>query len=249
MLWGEATHPTVWLKNHTPMKVLEGDMTPYKVAYGKKPNLHGVHEWGSHCCVRNKLAAKLGGQVSEGIWVGLDKKSKGAPVYWLGCCTVTAECNIYFDKSAATCHLEGKDLVIVEAPPAPITLSSTVNCAPTPVAPAMCLPPPPPPNNPPCQPHIWKLSQHIQDLMCGIGITSNHQMDPKLTQGVQPPTLSVVAEPGPAPAIVELVKLEGVADLAGKLMDLDDEFTMLTKVAEVKALEPSSLAEVKCCLD
>ena len=79
------------------------------------------------------------------------------------------EHNVYFDKSVAVDHLKGEDLVIVKVPPA----------TPTPAVP-MAHPPPPPPNDPLCQLHIQKPSQHIQDLMCGIGITSNHQMDPKL---------------------------------------------------------------------
>ena len=84
MLWGEAAHHVVWLKNHTPTKVLDGDTTPYESAYGKKPDLCGVCEWGSCCWVQNELVAKSGGQVSEGVWVGVDEKSKGAWIYWLG---------------------------------------------------------------------------------------------------------------------------------------------------------------------
>ena len=83
MLWGEATHHTVWLKNCTPMKALDGDTTPYEAAYWKKSDLHGVCEWGSRCWVQNELAAKLGSWVSEGVWVAVDEKSKGTQIYWL----------------------------------------------------------------------------------------------------------------------------------------------------------------------
>ena len=152
MLWGKAIHHTVWLKNHTPMKVLEGDTTPFEAAYGKKPDLCRVCEWGSCCWVRNESSAKLGSWVSESIWVGLDEKLKGVWVYWPRYHIVTVECNIYFDNSAAVNHLEGEDLVIVEVlgvPPAPITLSNTANHAPTTVAPIVGPPPPPPPDDPP----------------------------------------------------------------------------------------------------
>ena len=37
----------------------------------------------------------------------------------------------------------------------------------------------------------------------------NHQMDSNLAQGVQAPTLPTEVKPGPAPAIVEHIKLEG----------------------------------------
>ena len=91
MLWGEAAHHAVWLKNCTPTKALGGDMTPYEAAYGKKPDLWGIREWGSRCWVRNESSAKLGGRVDEGVWVGIDEKSKGARVFWPGKHTVTVE--------------------------------------------------------------------------------------------------------------------------------------------------------------
>ena len=69
-------------------------------------------------------------------------------------------------------------------------------------------------------------------------------MDPKLTQGIQAPTLPTVDEP--APAIMGPTELEGegiseqiIAVLEDKLLDLDEELAMLTKTAEEEALEPS----------
>jgi len=45
MLWGEAACHVVWLMNHTLMKAVAGK-TPYEAAFGKKPDLSQVHEWG-----------------------------------------------------------------------------------------------------------------------------------------------------------------------------------------------------------
>ena len=45
-LWGEAARHIVWLKNQTPTKVLDG-LTLYEVAFGRKPDLSKVQEWGS----------------------------------------------------------------------------------------------------------------------------------------------------------------------------------------------------------
>ena len=42
---GEAAQHKVWLLNWTTTKAVEG-MTAFEVAFGKKPNLKGVHEWG-----------------------------------------------------------------------------------------------------------------------------------------------------------------------------------------------------------
>ena len=55
MLWSEAAHHAVWLKNHT----LAGNT--YKAAYRSKPDLQGLQEWGSCCWVRNESVVKLGG--------------------------------------------------------------------------------------------------------------------------------------------------------------------------------------------
>ena len=49
-LWGKAAHHVVWLKNCTPTKAL-GGLTPFEVAYGRKPNLHGLREWSSRVWV------------------------------------------------------------------------------------------------------------------------------------------------------------------------------------------------------
>ena len=76
-LWGEAAQHVVWLLNRTTTKAVEG-MTPYEAAFGKKPNLKGVREWGEKVYVRVEKGTKLGGRVHEGRWLGFDEESKGA---------------------------------------------------------------------------------------------------------------------------------------------------------------------------
>jgi hypothetical protein len=44
-LWGEAAHHIVWLMSHTTTKAMK-DKTLYEAAFGKKPNVWHVHEWG-----------------------------------------------------------------------------------------------------------------------------------------------------------------------------------------------------------
>ena len=242
MLWGEAAHHAIWLKNRTPTKALGGDMTPYEAAYGKKPDLRGIREWGSHCWVRNKSSAKLGGRVDEGIWVGIDEKSKGARVFWPGKRTVTVERNIYFDESTAGEHLEGEDLII-KAPTAPSTPPTTIvnNSDSLPIPDTF----PDIPDNITRPTRIRKPSQRIQDLIQGIGVTSNRRQDPKLARGIQTPTIAApIAEEHVVP------EGEGISDqmmsaLDDELMDLDEEMAMLTETAEAEALEPASLAEAK----
>jgi hypothetical protein len=44
-LWTEAARHSVWMLNRTSTKAVEG-MTPYEAAFGKKPDLTGLREWG-----------------------------------------------------------------------------------------------------------------------------------------------------------------------------------------------------------
>jgi len=89
-LWGEAACHVVWLLNRTTMKAVDG-MTHFEVAFGKKPNLRGVREWGETVYVRVEGGTKLGGRVKEGCWLGLDRELKGVWVYWPDSKTVTVE--------------------------------------------------------------------------------------------------------------------------------------------------------------
>lgn len=261
MLWGEAAHHAVWLKNRTPTKALNSGATPYEAAYGKKPDLRGVREWGSRCWVRNESSAKLGGRVAEGVWVGIDDKSKGSRVFWPGKRRVTVERNVYFDESSATAdHLEGEDLVIIEAPTAPSTSSNQVSTSiPTAPEPATTtssnlpdnpehriqgpVPPDDAPEDVPRPSRARKPSQRVQDLIRGIGVTSNRRSDPRLARGVQAPTMPPVAEPSEFEG--EGVSEQMMAVLEDELMDLDEELAMLVETAEAEALEPSSLADAK----
>ena len=89
-LWGEAACHVVWLMNHTSTKAVDSK-TPFEAAFGKKPDLRDVHEWGETMWVRIEDGNKLGGRVQEGRWIGIDEQSKGVRVYWLGKKSVTVE--------------------------------------------------------------------------------------------------------------------------------------------------------------
>ena len=61
-LWGEVACHIVWLLNRTTTKAVEG-MTLFEAAFGKKPDLKNVHEWGEKVYVRIEGGTKLGGRV------------------------------------------------------------------------------------------------------------------------------------------------------------------------------------------
>ena len=56
--------------------------TPFEAAFGKKPDLMEVWEWGEKVWVRIEGGDKLGGQVHEGQWMGISEDLKGIRVYW-----------------------------------------------------------------------------------------------------------------------------------------------------------------------
>ena len=75
-LWGKAVKHTIYLKNQTLTKALNG-ITPYEVFYGKKPNLAGLHEFGDKVWVHTTTGSKLDGRSEIGRWVGFDEASNG----------------------------------------------------------------------------------------------------------------------------------------------------------------------------
>ena len=93
-LWGEALKHTVWIRNQSPTKALDG-MTPYEALYGKKPSLKGAREWGSLCWVTKKTS-KVHERAEEGWWIGFDDLSKGHRIYWPTRRTISVEYNINF---------------------------------------------------------------------------------------------------------------------------------------------------------
>ena len=65
-MWGEAAHHIVWLMNQTWTTAVVG-IAPYEAAFGKKPDLSNVHEWGDKVWVYLEVRGhKLGGRVREG---------------------------------------------------------------------------------------------------------------------------------------------------------------------------------------
>ena len=66
-MWGEVARHVVWLMNRTRTTAVVG-MTPYKAAFGKKPDLTDVREWG------DKVWVHLEG--SEGVQVRRESQGR-----------------------------------------------------------------------------------------------------------------------------------------------------------------------------
>jgi hypothetical protein len=208
-LWGEAACHIIWLLNYTSIKVVDGK-TPYEAAFGKEPDLWQVQEWGDKVWVHIKGGNKLGGQVREGCWLGVDEQSKGFRVYWPDKRTVLTEHNVYHDKTCALVdRLKGEDWEFVETTTDLPESSTPINPTPTqPTAtqaissPTISHAPSPSPSNhqklheeePVPAKCIRKPSQHVHNLIEGHGTTSAHPSDPTVSAGIQ---LSPVVKEAP----------------------------------------------------
>ena len=91
-LWGEALLHTIWLKNRTLTKALNG-CTPYEALTSSPPDMSSILVWGSQVCVHDDSSGKVGVRAIVVCWVSFDTQSKGHRVYWPECHTVTVECN------------------------------------------------------------------------------------------------------------------------------------------------------------
>ena len=86
----------MWIRNRTTTHRLNG-RTPYEVLYGTKPEVGGIHLWGSRVWVRSLTAGKLDPRGREGRFVGYDTESKGCRVYWTDSRTIGVERDLIFE--------------------------------------------------------------------------------------------------------------------------------------------------------
>ncbi len=228
-LWGEAARHVIWLLNRTPTKALDGK-TPYEAAYGRKPCLKGLREWGEKVWVRTEGGDKLGDRVKEGRWMGFDEQSKGFRIYWPDKRCVSVERNVYYDNTASpTSRLEGESLdgteTKADSTKAPAVPFEAV------LAPVESLSVDPEPISEPEAPtkRIRKPSQHIQDILNGTGTNSAKPADPVIAMGVQLPSV---------------LEGEGTAEWM-MAADFIEEYALATEMSEAEALEPKSLSEAK----
>ena len=231
-LWGEAARHVVWLLNRTTTKAVEG-MTPFEAAFGKKPNLKGVREWGEKVYVRVEKGTKLGGRVREGRWLGVDEESKGARVYWPDTKAVSVERNIYFNNPSAS-RVEEEDEAVIntnaDLPSAvqPANRLATIPENQVPVINTPIVDTDPVSDAPETSDaegsakRIRKPSRKISDLLEGRGSWSTASKT-ALAPGVQQPSDEWMAS----------------------VEECEEEYVFLAATSEAEALEPRSLAEAQ----
>ena len=238
-LWGEVACHVIWLKNQTPTKVLNG-LTPFEVAFGTKPDLSHVREWGSKVFVRVEGISKLSGCVETCRWMGIDDKSENACcVYWPAKQSVIVECNVSW---LPTHHvLKGEhddtqvpDVTIAYIPPHPPLTSppATTNVSSPASAPPLSSSIPDP--HPQC---THRPSQCVLDILQGKAT------DLLPTRGIQLPTsIPETADHNPAS-----FEGEQPTQPVPMVTDYDNDVELVLNLNEVianaEALEPTSIAE------
>ena len=221
-LWGEAARHVVWLLNRTTTKAVEG-MTPFEAAFGKKPNLKGVREWGEKVYVRVEKGTKLGGRVREGHWLGIDEESKGARIYWPDTRAVSVERNIYFNNPLASRVVEEEEVIVntdanlppVPENPAPVINMPAVDSDPVSDAPDTS-------DAEASAKRIRKPSRKISDLLEGRGSWSSAGRT-MLAPGMQQPS----------------------PDWTASVEKCADEYAFVAETSNAEALEPRSLKEAQ----
>jgi hypothetical protein len=116
MLWAEALHFIVWVKNRTLTRVL-GNVMPFEKLTGNKPNISGVPEWGQHMWVHTAANSKLDACAATAHWVGYNRDSTHAHrIYWAEKHKVSIERDVKFVPSTTTVTLAPPILTSPSAP-------------------------------------------------------------------------------------------------------------------------------------
>src|SRR5271168_2704740 len=226
-LWGEAARHVVWLLNRTTTKAVEG-MTPFEAAFGRKPDLKGVREWGENVYVRVEKGTKLGGRVREGRWLGMDEELKGARIYWPDTKAVSVERNIYFNNPLASRVEEEEETIVNTNTDLPTAVQLATKNTPAVVINPLVVDADPAsdaPDNSDAETsakRVCKPSKKITDLLGGQGLWSTGSKS-TLAPGMQQPSV----------------------DWTTSVEECEDEYAFAAETSNSEALEPRSLAEAQ----
>ncbi|PPQ83525.1 hypothetical protein CVT26_004100 [Gymnopilus dilepis] len=268
---GRGSPPCGVVDEQDSTKALDG-MTLYEAAFGKKPDLRGLREWGEKVWVRVEAGNKLGGRVREGRWTGVDERSKGVRIYWPETRSVSVERNVYYDESS-TSRLEGEereigvkadaDSPINPRPSAEFSQESTSN--PTSAqesGPSITENPSITPGEPLTDVEEFisevetrpkrarKPAQKVQDPMDGTAVAAKGARSQKAAmRGLQVPPKEASAPPADVPEPsknAENQVFEGEAMSAWIMVgEGDEEYGLAAEISEAEALEPRNVREAR----
>ncbi|KAF8802346.1 hypothetical protein BYT27DRAFT_7047856, partial [Phlegmacium glaucopus] len=197
-------------------------MTPFEAAFGRKPSLKGLREWGERVYVRIEGGTKLGGRVKEGRWLGMDDESKGVRIYWPDTKSVTVKRNITYDNSSVN-RFEEEESTLANIKT--ITNSPIQNIRENlpdtnPLADETLENPS---DNELPSKRVRKPTQKVADLLGGRGTWSSGGNKTVLAPGIQLPD----------------------TDWAASMTECEDEHAFVAEVSSAEALEPQNLREAK----
>lgn len=112
--WGEAISTAVYLKNRTPVKVL--NKTPFEVWYGKRPKVNNPRVFGSdaYAHVPRDERAKFDMKTRKCIMVGYGDVTKGYRLYDATEGKIIHNCDVQFNEKVKECRQNTQDTAEVD---------------------------------------------------------------------------------------------------------------------------------------
>lgn len=105
-LWAEAVAHSNYIKNRVPTSAITEPTTPYERMWGEKPDVSGLHEFGTSCWVldRSPTRTKLDPKSHAFAFTGISGESKAFKYYDAAANKIKKSCDVRFftDRSTST---------------------------------------------------------------------------------------------------------------------------------------------------
>jgi hypothetical protein len=240
-LWGEALMHSVWLKNRTSTKALDGK-TPYEAMHKTTPDLSNLPEWGCHVWIHDCSTGKLSTCAKPARWIGYDQHSNGHRIFWPEKRNVSVERSIRFSTAGLpvimvdTVELEGEG-----DPPRVATIEEiddTNDTGDNPMPPQVeiavpnLLPPRPPVEPMIHTPRVRCATQYLHDIKEGVGSADNRPSKPNVPVGMHVPL-----SPEPENEASDETEPEIIEEIGA--------MAMAVEMSKALGLEPHTFAEAK----
>jgi transposase InsO family protein len=115
-LWPEAVSYACYIKNCSPVRALESNLTPYEMFFSRKPDVSKLQEFGTRCWVMvpGERRTKLDPKAERHVFTGIGETSKSWRYWNTRSNKIQYSHNITFDESDTTLYpipdLDGDDV-------------------------------------------------------------------------------------------------------------------------------------------
>jgi transposase InsO family protein len=100
-LWPEAVSYACYIKNRSPVRALDGKLTPYEAFFKKKPDVSRLEEFGTRCWVMvpDERRTKLQPKAEQHLFVGVSEYSKSWKYFNTRSRKIQHSRNVTFDET------------------------------------------------------------------------------------------------------------------------------------------------------